>query len=102
MQIGVFMYANFYSYKDNLNSKNCTSSVLSYNSMSRPLPSNDKNMELYVKDMPYDEQRNRIIDFAESNGIVDALEIADALQLDVFEVNEIMVQLIKEGILEEL
>jgi hypothetical protein len=30
------------------------------------------------------------------------LEIADALQLDVFEVNEIMVQLIKEGILEEL
>ena len=42
------------------------------------------------------------IDFAESNGIVDALEIADALQLDVFEVNEIMVQLIKEGILEEL
>lgn len=102
MQIGVFMYANFYSYKDNLNSKNCTSSVLSYNSMSRPLPSNDEHVELYVKDMPYDEQRKRIIDFAELNGVVDALEIADALQLDVFEVNKIMVQLIKEGILEEL
>jgi len=92
------MYANFYSYKDNLNSKNCTSSVLSYNSMSRPLPSNDEHVELYVKDMPYDEQRKRIIDFAELNGVVDALEIADALQLDVFEVNKIMVQLIKEGI----
>lgn len=96
------MYANFHSYKDNLNNKNCTSSVLSYNSMSHPLPSNDENMELYVKDMPYDEQRKRIIDFAELNGVVDALEIADALQLDVFEVNKIMVQLIKEGILEEL
>lgn len=96
------MYANFHSYKDNLNNKNCTYSVLSYNSMSRPLPSNDEHVELYVKDMPYDEQRKRIIDFAEFNGVVDALEIADALQLDVFEVNEIMEQLIKEGILEEV
>ena len=43
-----------------------------------------------------------IIDYAEINGVVDALEIADSLHLDVFEVNEIMVQLINEGILEEL
>lgn len=96
------MYANFHSYKDNLNNKNCTYSVLSYNSMSRPLPSNDEDVELYLKDMPYDEQKKRIIDFAEFNGVVDALEIADALQLDVFEVNEMMEQLIKEGILEEV
>ena len=70
--------------------------------MSRPLPSNDEHMELYVKDMPYDEQRKRIIDFAELNGFIDALEIADALQLDVFEVNEMMEQLFKEGILEKV
>ena len=70
-----FMYANFHSYKDNLNNKNCTSSVLSYNSMSRPLPNNDEYVKLYVKYMPYDEQRKRIIDFAELNGVVDALEL---------------------------
>ena len=46
--------------------------------------------------------REKIIDYAELNGDVDALEIADALQLDVFEVNEIMILLIKEGVLEEL
>jgi hypothetical protein len=95
------MYSNYYSHQDNLNSKNCTSSVLTYNSISNPLP-NDKNGELYIKDLSYEEQREKIIDYAEINGVVDALEIADALQLDVFEVNEIMSQLIKEGILEEL
>lgn len=57
---------------------------------------------IVIKDIPYEEKREKIIDYAELNGVVDALEIADALQLDVFEVNEIMVQLIKEGILEEL
>ena len=83
-----------------LNSKNCSTSILSYNSISHPLP--HENNELYVKDLPYDEQREKIIDYAELNGVVDALEIADALQLDVFEVNEIMIELIKEGILEEI
>jgi len=96
------MYSNFYSHQDNLNSKNCTSSVLTYNSISNPLSDNNENIELYIKDIPLDEQRKMIIDYAESNEIVDALEIADALQLDVFEVNEIMGELIKEGILEEL
>ena len=42
-----------------------------------------------------------IIDYAEINGIVDALKIADSLHLDVFDVNEIMIQLIDEGILGE-
>ena len=96
------MYSNFYSHQDNLNSKNCTSSVLTYNSISNPLSDNNENIELYIKDIPLDEQRKMIIDYAESNEIVDALEIADALQLYVFEVNEIMGELIKEGILEEL
>ena len=43
--------------------------------MSRPLPNNDEYVKLYVKYMPYDEQRKRIIDFAELNGVVDALEL---------------------------
>lgn len=96
------MYSNFYSHQDNLNSKNCTQSVLTYNSVSNPLPNNDGNVELYIKDMSYEDQREKIIDYAELHSIVDALEIADALQLDVFEVNEIMEQLIKEGILKEI
>ena len=57
---------------------------------------------IVIKDIPYEEKREKIIDYAELNGVVDALEIADALQLDVFEVNEIMILLIKEGVLEEL
>lgn len=96
------MYANFYSYEENLNGKNCSTSVLSYNSISNHPSNSDENGELHIKDLPSDEQRKRIIDYAELNGVVDALEIADALRLDVFEVNEIMVQLIKEEILEEL
>ena len=55
------MYSNFYSNEDNLNSKNCTSSVLSYNSISRPLPNSHEDIELYVKDMPYEEQREKIM-----------------------------------------
>ena len=54
-----------------------------------------------IRDIPYNQQRDEIIDFAESHGIVDALEIADALRLDVFCVNEIMAELIREGILDE-
>ena len=95
------MFAKYYSNDDNLNSKNCRSSVLSYNSISNSV-CKDENIELFVKDIPYDEKRRMIIDYAELNEVVDALEIADSLQLDVFEVNEIMIQLIDEGILKEL
>ena len=55
-----------------------------------------------LRDIPYEQQKEEIIDYAEKHRVVDALEIADELKLDVFEVNEIMVELIKEGILEEL
>lgn len=95
------MFARYYSNEDNLNSKNCTSSVLSYNSISNPI-SNNGNRVIFVKDVLYDKKRDMIIDYAELNEVVDALEIADSLHLDVFEVNEIMIQLIKEGILKEL
>ena len=62
-----------------------------------------RNMEsITLRDIPYDQQKEEIIDYAEKHRVVDALEIADDLHLDVFEVNEIMVELIKEGILEEL
>ena len=55
-----------------------------------------------LRDIPYEQQRQEIIDYAEAHGEVDAIEISDALLLDAFEVNDIMVELIKEGILEEL
>lgn len=57
--------------------------------------------EIFIKYIPHDEKREMIIDYAEINGIVDALKIADSLHLDVFDVNEIMIQLIDEGILGE-
>ncbi|WP_406533437.1 hypothetical protein [Methanobrevibacter sp.] len=70
--------------------------------MNQRSPSGVDEETVYVRDLPYDEKRSMIIDFAELNGVVDALQIADSLHLDVFEVNDIMEQLIKEGILEEL
>ena len=62
-----------------------------------------KDMEaITLRDIPYEQQKEEIIDYAEKHRVVDALEIADELNLDVFGVNEIMVELIREGILEEL
>ena len=62
-----------------------------------------KNMEaITLRDIPYEQQKEEIIDYAEKHKVVDALEIADELLLDVFDVNDIMAELIEEGILEEL
>ena len=62
-----------------------------------------RNMEVItLRDIPYEQQKEEIIDYAEKHRVVDALEIADELHLDVFDVNDIIVELIKEGILEEL
>ena len=55
-----------------------------------------------LRDIPYDQQREEIIAYAKSHDDFDAMEVSDELLLDVFEVNDIMVELIKEGILEEL
>ena len=62
-----------------------------------------RDMEaITLRDIPYEQQKEEIIDYAEKHRVVDALEIADELRLDVFDVNDIMVELIKEGVLEEL
>ncbi len=55
-----------------------------------------------VRKLSHNQMRNEVVDFMKKHDIADALEISDALMLDVFEVNEIMVELIKEGVLEEL
>lgn len=55
-----------------------------------------------LRDIPYEQQREEIIAYAKSHDEFDAMDISDELLLDVFEVNDIMVELIKEGILEEL
>ena len=62
----------------------------------------DIDDEITLRDIPFSQQRKEIIDYMEKHDIADALEIADALRLDVFTVNEIMADLIKQGILEEL
>ena len=58
--------------------------------------------EITLRDISHSQMRNEVIDYMKKHSIGDALEISDALRLDVFDVNEIMVELIKEGILEEL
>ena len=58
--------------------------------------------ELTLRDVPFSQQRKEIIDYMKKHDVADALEIADALRLDVFTVNEIMADLIRQGILEEL
>lgn len=55
-----------------------------------------------LREIPYEQQREEIIAYAKSHDDFDAMDISDELLLDVFEVNDIMVELIKEGILEEL
>ena len=54
------------------------------------------------RSIPYEQQRKEIIEYAKTHRDFDALDVSDELLLDVFEVNDIMVELIKEGILEEL
>lgn len=62
-----------------------------------------RNMDvIHLRDIPYEQQEKEIIEYAKTHDVFDALDIADALKLDVFEVNEIMAKLIKENVLEEL
>lgn len=55
-----------------------------------------------LRDIPYEQQRREIIDYAKSHDDFDAIDVSDELLLDVFEVNDIIAELIKERILEEL
>lgn len=60
--------------------------------------------EIVLRDIPLSQQRTEIIEYAKEhkNEILDADIIANALRLDVFEVDDIMTELIKEEILEEI
>ena len=46
--------------------------------------------------------KQEIIEYVKKNPEVDAVDIADDLLLDAFKVNDILVELIKEGILGEV
>lgn len=53
-------------------------------------------------EIPYEQQREEIIEYAKTHDDFDAVDVFDELLLDPFEVSDIMDELIKEGILEEL
>ena len=55
-----------------------------------------------LREIPYIQMKQEIIDYVKKHPEVDAVDIADDLLLDAFEVNDILVELIKEGILGEV
>ena len=58
--------------------------------------------EICIRDLSHEELKSEIVSFYKSHSIADALEIADVLNVDVFEVNLIVSELINEGVLEEI
>lgn len=58
--------------------------------------------EVTLRDIPLSQKREEIIYYAKTHGIFDAADIGDALNLDIFEVDDIMTDLINEGVLEEI
>lgn len=58
--------------------------------------------EITIRQLPYIQMKEEIIDYVKKNPEVDAVDIADDLLLDAFEVNDILLELIKEGILGEV
>ena len=57
---------------------------------------------IMLREIPYEQKRKEIIEYAKSHGDFDAVDVFDELLLDPFEVSDIMAELINEGILEEL
>ena len=55
-----------------------------------------------LREIPYIQMKQEIIEYVKKHPEVDAVDIADDLLLDAFEVNDILVELIKEGILGEV
>ena len=55
-----------------------------------------------LREVPYIQMKDEIIEYVKKNPEVDAMDIADDLLLDVFEVNEILVELTKEGLISEI
>jgi len=53
--------------------------------------------EITLRQIPHVQMKEEIIDYVKKNPGVDAVDIADDLLLDAFEVNEILVELIKKG-----
>ena len=62
----------------------------------------DYNEEISIRDLSREELKNEIINFSKFHDFVDALEISSALNLDVFEVNDVLTELIREGLFEEV
>ena len=55
-----------------------------------------------LREMPYMQMKQEIIEYVKKHPEVDAVDIADDLLLDAFEVNDILVDLIKDGIIGEV
>lgn len=55
--------------------------------------------EITLRDIPKQQQKNEIIAYLKEKGVADALEVSEALLLDIFDVNNIMIELKNEGIL---
>jgi len=63
----------------------------------------DKDYEVIeLRDLPLDEARKEILNFCEKEQTFDISIIADELKLDIFYVNNIIEELIEEGIIEEV
>jgi len=58
--------------------------------------------EIVIRNISYIQMKEEIINYVKKNFEVDAVDIADDLLLYAFEVNKILVELIKEGILGEV
>lgn len=54
-----------------------------------------------IRDLPHDEAKKEIIEFCQKKQTFDISIIADELKLDIFFVNNIVEELIEEGIIEE-
>ena len=57
---------------------------------------------VFLREIPYIQMKEEIIEYIKKNPEVDAVDIADDLLLDAFEVNDILIELIKEGIIGEV
>jgi len=54
-----------------------------------------------IRDLPHDEAKKEILEFCQKEQTFDISTIADELKLDIFFVNNIVEELIEEGIIEE-
>ena len=55
-----------------------------------------------LRELPYMQMKQEIIEYVKKHPEVDAIDIADDLLLDAFEVNDILIELFNEGILGEV